>query len=68
VWLADGRRLLYVHKGKILLADRISRRQREVLATGGEEEVGSPALSRDNRTLYFTHVATEGDVWLMTVR
>jgi Tol biopolymer transport system component len=67
VWLADGRRLLFVHGGKILLVDRVTRRQREVLASGGEE-LGSPALSRDNRTLYFTHVATEGDVWLATLR
>jgi hypothetical protein len=28
-------------------------------------DIGSPAISRDNRTIYFTYVTAEADIWVM---
>jgi len=66
VWLNDGRRILFVSQGKIFLLDAKSRKVEPVLTVTDEDvDLGSPALSRDNRTIYFTAVASEADVWLM---
>jgi Tol biopolymer transport system component len=66
VWLADGRRLLFTNQGRIFVVDSRTRRHREVMFVA-EGDIGGATLSRDNRTMYFTHVATEADVWLMTL-
>ena len=67
VWLNDDRSLLFVSQGKILLLDIASRKYREIFTvTDQDVDIGSPSLSPDNRTLYFTFVAAEADVWLMT--
>jgi serine/threonine protein kinase/Tol biopolymer transport system component/Tfp pilus assembly protein PilF len=68
MWLNDNRRLLFVSQGKLLLFDTRTRKHRELLeVTDQDVEIGSPALSRDNRTIYFTYVAAEADVWVMDV-
>jgi Tol biopolymer transport system component len=67
VWLGDSRRMLFVHEGRLFVIDSGTRKHHEVLAVPGGEVV-SAALSRDDRMIYFSHVATEGDVWLMTMK
>lgn len=66
VWLADGRRLLFANQGKIFIVDSRTRRHHEVLSVA-EGDIGGAALSRDNRVMYFTFVATEADIWMMTL-
>lgn len=66
IWLADNRQLLFVSQGTIYLFDMQSRKYHQVfVVTDQDVDIGSPALSRDNRTLYFTYVAAEADIWLM---
>jgi eukaryotic-like serine/threonine-protein kinase len=66
IWLNDDRHLLFVSQGTIYLYDTQSRKYHQVfVVTDQDVDIGSPALSRDNRTLYFTYVAAEADVWLM---
>jgi hypothetical protein len=68
VWLNDNRRLLFVSQGKVFLFDSSSRKYQPVLTvTDQDVDIGSPSLSRDNRVLFFTFVAAESDVWLMTL-
>jgi serine/threonine-protein kinase len=68
VWLNDNRRLLFVSQGNLLLFDTLSRKYQQVLVvTEQDVDIGSPALSHDNRTIYFTYVAAEADIWLMDV-
>lgn len=68
IWLNDNRHLLFVSQGTIFLFDTRSQKYREVLeVTDQDVDIGSPALSRDNRTIYFTYVASEADIWLMEV-
>ena len=67
-WLNDNRRLLFVSQGKMLLLDTRTRKYQPVLTVTDEDvDIGSPGLSPDNRTIYFTYVAAEADIWLMTL-
>jgi len=72
-WLNDGRRLLYTAHRKLFVLDSASKVSRELLSvapddfdtkTGGS----SVALSRDNRTIYFTRATQQGDIWVMTLK
>ena len=66
IWLNDNRRLLFVSQGSLFIFDTQTRKYQKVLAvTDQDVDIGSPALSRDNRTIYFTYVAAEADIWLM---
>ncbi|HZN00466.1 MAG TPA: protein kinase [Pyrinomonadaceae bacterium] len=68
IWLNDNRRLLFVSQGNLFLFDTQSRKYQQLLVvTDQDVDIGSPALSHDNRTIYFTYVAAEADIWLMTV-
>ena len=68
LWLNDNARVLFVSAGKIFLFDTRTRKYQEVLTvTDQDVDIGSPGLSRDNRTIYFTYVAAEADIWLMTL-
>ena len=68
IWLNDNRRLLFVSQGNLFLFDTQSRKYQQLLVvTDQDVDIGSPALSRDNRTIYFTYVAAEADIWLMNV-
>lgn len=68
VWLNDNQRLLFVSQGNLFLFDTLSRKYHEVLVvTEQDVDIGSPALSHDNRTIYFTYVAAEADIWLMDI-
>jgi Tol biopolymer transport system component/tRNA A-37 threonylcarbamoyl transferase component Bud32 len=69
IWLDDNRRLLFVSQGSLLLYDTQSRKYQKVfVVTDQDVDIGSPALSRDNRTIYFTYVAAEADIWLMDLK
>jgi hypothetical protein len=60
--------VLFVSQGKILLLDTRTRKYLQVLSVTDEDvDIGSPGLSRDNRTIYFTYVAAEADIWLLTL-
>jgi len=68
VWFNDSRRLLFVSQGKIFLFDTGTRKYQPVLTvTDQDVDIGSPALSPNNRVIYFTFVAAEADIWLMTL-
>lgn len=68
VWLKDNRRLLFVSQGKILLFDTATRKHQEVLTvTDQDVDIGSPSLTPDNKVIYFTFVAAEADILLMTL-
>ncbi len=64
VWMADSRRILFVFEGKLFVVDRESQAVRQVFAPS-EGEIRQPAISQDNRTIHFSLVTVEGDVWLI---
>jgi len=66
LWLNDDRRLLFVSQGKLFLFDTQTRKYHEVFTvTDQDVDIGSPTLSHDNHTIYFTYVASEADIWVM---
>jgi len=68
IWLKDNRHLLFVSQGTIYLYDTASRKYRPVFqVTDQDVDIGSPALSPDDRTIYFTYVAADADIWLMNL-
>ncbi len=68
IWLNDNRRLLFVSQGNLLLFDTQTRKYQQLMVvTDQDVDIGSPAISHDNRTIYFTYVAAEADIWLMNV-
>jgi Tol biopolymer transport system component len=68
IWLNDNRQLLFVSQGTIYVFDTASRKYHQIFeVTDQDVDIGSPALSRDNRTIYFTYVAAEADIWLMNL-
>jgi Tol biopolymer transport system component len=66
VWLGDNRRLIYASGPRIYIVDTVTKVSREVLADA--ETLADPRLTRDNRTLFFTHGTIGADIWLMTVK
>ena len=63
MWLNDNKRMLFVSQGKIFLFDTATRKYEPVLTvTDQDVDIGSPSLSPDNKTLYFTFVSAEADI------
>jgi Tol biopolymer transport system component/predicted Ser/Thr protein kinase len=67
IWLQDSRRLLFSHLGKLFLVDSATRKYHEVLSVP-QQTLGSVGLSADERTIYYTRVTSEADVWLLTIK
>lgn len=68
VWMRDSRRLLYSDGGSIFVVDRVTGRSHPALASAGVGDLKAPGLSPDERSLFVTRAAEEGDVWLLTLR
>jgi Tol biopolymer transport system component len=68
VWLGDGRRLLFLHEGKIHLVDRQSKKTRELLSVAPQEIARRGfVVSRDDRQICFSMASLEADIWLMNL-
>jgi eukaryotic-like serine/threonine-protein kinase len=67
VWLRDSHRLLLSAHGKLFLIDSRTGKYHEVLSLP-QQSLGSVGLAPDNHTIYFTLMATEADVWMITMR
>ena len=68
VWLADSRRLLVRGTDGIALVDAATGARHLVLPVAGSMLGRSVGVSRDNRWITYTETATEGDVWVATLR
>jgi hypothetical protein len=66
VWLRDGRRLLFVRGRRLHILDLSSNRVREIELTALGNLGLDMTLSRDERVLYVSSVATEADIWMGT--
>ena len=64
-WLSDSRRLIFQHEGDIYLTDSNTGRVRKLLSISPQEEVW-PAISTDDRWIYYSAATTESDIWLMS--
>jgi hypothetical protein len=66
VWFKDNRQLLYTSRGELLIFDTVTRKSRPLLSVAPHTLQGY-GLSTDNRTLYFSLVTIEADIWLITL-
>ena len=64
VWL-DARRLLFIEAGAVHLLDLETRESHSVLSFEPPASVVHFALSADRRSLYFTRLVEESDLWLI---
>jgi serine/threonine protein kinase len=68
IWLNDGRRVLYVDRGKLCIADTRSSQSHILYSLPGTTEAEDLTLSFDNRTLYFVTRTNEVDLWMGTLK
>jgi Tol biopolymer transport system component len=70
-WLKDGRRLIFARNipadGEIRLVDSESQKIHTVLSVAPNLVTG-PAISADNRWIYFCLEVTEADIWLANLQ
>ena len=65
IWLNDNRRLLFREGSDIFLLDRMGGKPRKIYSLKPPNQIGSHALARDNRRLYFTEISSDADIWLL---
>ena len=69
-WLGDSQTILFqsniVPPSEILQADRISKEVRPILSNSPYSLAG-PSLPLDDRTLFYTAIEAEADIWLITI-
>jgi serine/threonine protein kinase len=68
IWLNDNRRVLFREGEGLYLLDRLTGKWREIFSLKPPSQIGSYALSRDNKRLYYTSASNEADIWLLKVR
>jgi eukaryotic-like serine/threonine-protein kinase len=66
VWLSDSRRLL-LSDSRILLADALSKKAREILSVL-PEYLASPSLPLDNRHIFFVRANAQSDIYMLSFR
>jgi eukaryotic-like serine/threonine-protein kinase len=66
VWLHDNRQLLFHANGRIYMIDSVTRKLHEILSAS-PQEARSASLAPDERTLYYTVVRTEADIWFLSL-
>jgi len=67
VWLSDNRRLLFQNRGTLLLLDTQTKKVTELL-TVAPQGLGGFSVARDDRSIYFSLLTEEADVWMMTLQ
>jgi eukaryotic-like serine/threonine-protein kinase len=68
VWLSDSRRILFQDlQTRLYLLDSQSKKVREVLSGKPHDLGNGVTISRDDRLIYFSLIATEADIWLMSL-
>jgi eukaryotic-like serine/threonine-protein kinase len=65
LWLNDSRRLLAMNGGRIFIIDVQAKKARLLYQSPGLYWL---SVSQDNRWIYLSHQADEGDVWLASLK
>ena len=67
MWLGDNRRLLFWNGGKISLLDGETGSFHDVLSLGPDKIDDYFGLASDQRTIYFSRIRPEADIWMVTL-
>jgi serine/threonine protein kinase len=69
IWLADSRRLLFNHNGKLYLFNTATKRLRQLLSVPtGEINPWVFGVDRDNHQIVLSIANTESDIWQMIIK
>ena len=68
VWLNDGRRLIVRRPDGIAVVNAETGASRQLVSVGGAMVGRSVGVSHDNKWITYTETATEGDVWIATLK
>lgn len=63
LWLADNKKAIFYHNDKLYLLDTETKRRKELLSVA-PNRIQSIALSKDNRSIYYSVQKSESDIWL----
>jgi Tol biopolymer transport system component len=63
-WLPDGRRLIFEHNGRAMIADTVTKEVRTILHDL-PDEIRNISVSPDGRLLIYTTRERESDIWLL---
>ncbi|MGH9967277.1 MAG: TolB family protein [Pyrinomonadaceae bacterium] len=66
IWLHDSRRLLFRDGGKLFLVNSETKKIQEI-SLNSPNPVIEYGLTGDSRTLYYTLLSTEADIWLLNL-
>jgi len=66
IWLRDNRRLLFRDAGKLFLVNSETKKVQEI-SLHSPNPVIEYGLTADDRTLYYTLLSTEADVWVVNL-
>ena len=66
LWLHDNRRMLFRHEGKLFLVNSETKKIKEI-SLHSPNPVIEYGLTGDSRTLYYTLLSTEADIWLLNL-
>jgi serine/threonine protein kinase len=66
IWLHDDRRIIFHSDGRLYIVDSLTKKIQDLL-NPSPREARSPSLAPDDRTLYYTLVRTEADIWLLNL-
>ncbi len=64
-WLSDSQRLITAQAGQLYFVDLRTKAARPLYQFPANEAAEYLTLAPDDRTLYFTHVSSEADIWLL---
>lgn len=67
-WLADSRRLLVRGENGVTVVDAATGQGHALMPVPGYGVGASVGLSHDNKWITYTETATEGDIWIATIR
>ena len=66
MWLSDGKRVLFSNQDAVWIADTVSGNSREVWSITPHIIESCFSLSRDDKTLLYTRIAEDANIWLMS--
>ena len=64
-WLPDGRRLLGLREGRVVLVDTRNGQARDVYSEATPNALNNVALSRDGGRLYVASLSSQSNLWVM---
>lgn len=67
IWLHDNRRMIFRDEGKLFLVNAETKKVQEI-ALQSPYPVIEYGLTGDSRTLYYTLLSTEADIWLIDLQ